>query len=204
LVLGIDAATAEVYKAIKKMNYNERVWKVVAEYCAAMRPDAANKVWAKFIFCAENYREAAHFVRRAEAAGVTHVYYDFDWNRVHPGAEHSGYLSEEVADYVAVLRHECMIRGIVAEFAQVGLPWLTPERTARVERELERLSGVPDDGSYLARLTGCADRSDLLRMTLIAAQANLVWLTPERTESMRRELEGLNAADMPVAAHAGA
>jgi len=90
LVLGIDAATVEVYKAIKKMNYNEKVWKVVAEYCAAMRPDAINKVWAKFIFCLENYHEAKHFVRRAEAAGVHYVYYDFDSSRVRSGRIRAG------------------------------------------------------------------------------------------------------------------
>ncbi len=77
LVLEIDAASVEVYKAIKKMNYNEKVWKVVAEYCAAIPPGANNKVWAKFIFCVENIHEAEHFVRRASEAGAKHVYYDF-------------------------------------------------------------------------------------------------------------------------------
>jgi pyruvate-formate lyase-activating enzyme len=70
LILGIDAATVAVYKAIKKMNYNEKVWRNVAEYCAARRPDAVNNVWAKFIFTIENYHEAAHFVRRAYEAGL--------------------------------------------------------------------------------------------------------------------------------------
>jgi sulfatase maturation enzyme AslB (radical SAM superfamily) len=54
LVLGIDAVSVEVYKAIKKMNYCDKVWKVVADYCAAVQPGAVNKVWAKFIFCIEN------------------------------------------------------------------------------------------------------------------------------------------------------
>src|SRR5262249_46542533 len=58
LVLGIDAATVEIYKAIKKMNYNEKVWKVVSEYCGALPSNATNKIWAKFIFCLENYHEA--------------------------------------------------------------------------------------------------------------------------------------------------
>jgi pyruvate-formate lyase-activating enzyme len=141
LVLGIDAATVEVYKAIKKMNYNEKVWKVVAEYCAERQPNAVNKVWAKFIFCIENYHEARHFVQRAEAAGAKHVYYDFDASRARGKLERGGIkLPEEVADHVAVLRYECARRGIEVDFAQSGLPWLTPERTARIEREMERLA----------------------------------------------------------------
>jgi pyruvate-formate lyase-activating enzyme len=140
LVLGIDAATVEVYKAIKKMNYNEKVWKVVAEYCAAIPPGATNKVWAKFIFCIENYHEAAHFVRRADEAGAKHVYFDIDASRIEGRLRHPPTLMPEiVTDYVAVLRHECRKRGIVAEFAQAGLPWLNAERTERIERELARL-----------------------------------------------------------------
>jgi len=78
LILGIDAAYAATYKAIKKMNYNETVWKNVAVYCATQRREATAKIWAKFIFCGENYAEATAFVERAAAAGVKHVYYDFD------------------------------------------------------------------------------------------------------------------------------
>ncbi len=140
LVLGIDAASVEAYKAIKKMNYNEKVWKVVAEYCAAIPPGASNKVWAKFIFCVENVHEAEHFVRRASEAGAKHVYYDFDSSRVRPGGLRAGVgLPEETTYYVAVLRHECMKRGIEVDFAQSGLVWLTPERTERMERELASL-----------------------------------------------------------------
>ena len=140
LVLGIDAATIAVYKAIKKMNYNEKVWSNVAKYCAARRPDAANKVWAKFIFCIENYHEAVHFVERAAQAGATHVYYDFDASRKNPDKLRADVgLPEEVADYAALLRHECTKRGIVVEFAQAGWGWLTPERQNRMECEFQRL-----------------------------------------------------------------
>jgi organic radical activating enzyme len=143
LILGIDAASSEVYKAIKKMNYNEKVWKVVAEYCATIPPNAANKVWAKFIFCLENYHEAEFFVRRAEAAGAKYVYYDFDASRARSGLERHGQgLPDEVADYAALLRHECGKRGIAVDFAQAGMAWLTPERTERMEREMARLNGV--------------------------------------------------------------
>jgi pyruvate-formate lyase-activating enzyme len=150
LVLGIDAASVEVYKAIKKMNYHDKVWKVVAEYCGALPPTARNKVWAKFIFCLENFHEAEHFVRRAAEAGARHVYYDFDSSRVRPARLRAGIpLPEEITDYVAVLRHECMKRDIEVDFAQSGLVWLTPERSERVERELARLSG----GAFCPRET---------------------------------------------------
>jgi organic radical activating enzyme len=141
LVLGIDAASTAVYKAIKKMNYNEKVWKVVADYCAAVQPGAVNKVWAKFVLCIENYHEAEDFVRRADAAGARHVYYDLDSRRVparmRPGAREPH--PESLTERIAALRYECWKRGIVAEFAQVGMAWLTPERAERIERELERL-----------------------------------------------------------------
>ena len=141
LVLGIDAASVDVYKAIKKMNYNEKVWQVVAEYCRAVVPGASNKVWAKFIFCIENIHEAEHFVRRAADAGAKHVYYDFNSTRVQLEQRQRGgiMLPEETTYYVAVLRHECMKRGIEVDFAQSGLVWLTPERTERMERELASL-----------------------------------------------------------------
>jgi organic radical activating enzyme len=140
LILGIDATTVQTYKAIKKMNYNEKVWAVVSEYCNALPTNAVNKVWAKFIFCVENYHEAAHFVERASAAKVRNVYYDFDSSRVQVGDERGGVpLPEEICDHLALLRFGCEKRGIQAEFAQSGLIWLTPEREARVEREIERL-----------------------------------------------------------------
>lgn len=189
LILGIDAATAEVYKAIKKMNYHEKVWKVVADYCAAMRPDGVNKVWAKFIFCLENYREAAQFVRRADAAGAKYIYYDFDSTRVRAGHLRNGVgLPEEVADYVAVLRHECIMRGITTEFAESGLAWVTPERTERIERALERLARSGDSAHAAPSVAPCASKPDLLRIALLAAQAGLLWLTPGQPDGGVREL----------------
>jgi organic radical activating enzyme len=174
LVLGIDAASTQVYKAIKKMNYHDKVWKVVAEYCAAMRPDAVNKVWAKFIFCLENYHEAANFVARADSAGAKYIYYDFDSTRVRPGdLRNSVGLPEEVTGYVALLRHECMKRGIIVEFAEAGLAWLTPERTRRIEGELERLDHVEGAASLAAAMPGTG-QLDVRRLALIAAQAGLL------------------------------
>jgi organic radical activating enzyme len=169
LVIGIDAASAEVYKAIKKMNYNEKVWKVAAEYCAAVRPNAAKRIGGKFIFCHENFHEAELFVQRAEAAGFRHVYYDFDSSR-RPGSGRTE-LPDEVADYVAVLRYECMRRGITAEFAESGLAWLTDERKVRVERKLEQLGRRHAD----------IKSSQLVRQT--------AWLTPERVERFKHKVK---------------
>src|SRR5580704_7730449 len=141
LICGIDAASIKTYKAIKKMNYHDKVWNVLAEYCAALPCDAVNKVWAKFIFCLENYQEAEHFVRRAAAAGAKHVYYDLDSSRVEGRVAHAdnSVLPEIITDYIAVLRHECEKQGVTVDFAQSGLVWLTPERVTRIEREIERL-----------------------------------------------------------------
>jgi hypothetical protein len=168
LILGIDAATPEIYRAIKKMDYNEVVWENVGAYCAAQRPDATNKIWAKFIFTVENYGEAHLFVSRAAAAGVKHVYYDFDssrtilqWSR--------GPLPEAICDRVAELRYDCLSRGIEAAFAESGLAWLTPERTARIEQELNRLvqlkgaarqseAALPSVGSWFSRLISLKER----------------------------------------------
>ncbi|MFZ2066898.1 MAG: radical SAM protein [Xanthobacteraceae bacterium] len=180
LILGIDAATVGVYKAIKKMNYNEKVWKVVAEYCAAMKPDAENRVWAKFIFCLENYREATQFVQRAEAAGVKYVYYDFDTTRVRAGDLRNGVgLPEEVTDYVAALRHECARRGIIVEFAEAGLAWLTPERVARIEREIGQLERGRGSCAFEGAALG-TNQVDALKLSLIAAQAGLIGFVPGR------------------------
>jgi organic radical activating enzyme len=180
LILGIDAATVDVYKAIKKMNYNEKVWKVTAEYCATARPDAVNRIWAKFIFCLENYQEAESFVCRAEAAGVKYVYYDFDTTRVRPDTLRGGVgLPEEVTLHVAILRHECMKRGILVEFAEAGLAWLTPERQALIESEIKRLERGPD---LSAVLTGPASQLDMIKLSLLAAQAGLIGLASSRTE----------------------
>jgi organic radical activating enzyme len=143
LVLGIDAVSAEVYKTIKKMNYCDKVWNVVADYCAALQPGAVNKVWAKFIFCMENYHEAAQFAQRAEAVGAKHVYYTLDTSRG-PGRLRQDLeeMPDVITDYIAMLRHECAKRGIVAEFGQGPIPWMTPERIERIEREFNRLKSA--------------------------------------------------------------
>jgi organic radical activating enzyme len=142
VIMGVDAATPAVYKAIKKMDYNEAVWKNVAEYCAAAVPNAKNKAWAKFIVTEENYHETELFVRRAAESNVKHVYYDVDGSRVESRGARNGAMPEEIAEAIALLQYECHIRGIETSFMQVGLAWFTPERKARIEREYDRLSGA--------------------------------------------------------------
>ena len=163
LVLGMDAATDETYRAIKKMNYNEKVWANAGAYVAARRPEAKNKIWFKFIFCMENYTEAVQFVERAASVGATHVYYDFDESRpaklafdetggaiLRNGNGRDEPLPEEVADWCAALRYECFKRGIDAQFCYIGYAWLTPERTARMEAELARLKTEEDASASAA------------------------------------------------------
>jgi organic radical activating enzyme len=142
VIMGIDAATSAVYKAIKKMDYNEAVWKNVAEYCANERPNATNPCWAKFIVTEENYQETDLFVRRAAEAGVRHVYYDVDASRIESRGGRNGAMPEEICDSIALLRYECLARGIEVSFMQVGLAWLTPERERRIEAEFGRLMGA--------------------------------------------------------------
>jgi organic radical activating enzyme len=139
LIMGIDAATPAVYKAIKKMDYNEAVWANVAEYCANTLPDAVNRTWAKFIITEENQHETELFVKRAAESGVKYVYYDVDGSRIEGRGLRNGPMPEEIADKVALLRYECALRGIEVAFMQVGLAWFTPERNARVERAFEAL-----------------------------------------------------------------
>ena len=200
VICGIDAASIKTYKAIKKMNYYDKVWKVVSEYCAALPSNARNKVWAKFIFCLENYHEAKSFVRLAAEAGAKYVYYDFDSSRVEGRVAHTDTLGlpEIVADYVAILRHECEKYAITANFAESGLVWLTPTRADRIEREIERLRQAPDDLSYLSKLKPDAfswnlgnpyvSKSSFIKIALIAAQAGLIWLPAEQSNEMAREL----------------
>ena len=202
VICGIDAASTKTYKAIKKMNYYDKVWKVVSEYCAVLPDDAVNKVWAKFIFCVENYHEAKSFVSLAAEAGAKYIYYDFDSSRVEGRIVHvdNPVLPDVITDHVAILRHECERRGITVDFAQSGLVWLTPARAERIEREMERLRQTPDDLSYLTDfkaepsswvLPKDDSRSKTLRMSLIAAQAGLIWLSSEQSHEMARELASL-------------
>jgi organic radical activating enzyme len=141
LILGIDAATRETYKAIKKMDYNEAVWENVAAYAKAAVPGSSNKIWGKFIFTLQNYNEARQFVERAVEAGLRHIYYDFDSNNtidVIEGIRSTG-LPDEICERLAELRYDCAVNGIEVSFAESGVAWLTPERTARIEAALDRL-----------------------------------------------------------------
>ena len=143
LILGIDAATSEVYRAIKKMDYNERVWDNVATYCAAQDPTAVNKIWAKFIFTVENYRESDLFLERAAAAGIKHIYYDFDSSRIIVSERsREASLPEEITERLGELRYCCVAKGVELALAESGLAWLTPERAARVEEAFQRLQGM--------------------------------------------------------------
>jgi sulfatase maturation enzyme AslB (radical SAM superfamily) len=145
VVMGIDAATADVYKAIKKMNYNEAVWTNAAEYAAAGEADASNAVWGKFIVLVENFHETEQFIERAEAAGIRHVYFDVDVtraeSRVTPWRAARGEIGmpEEIAEKIALFIYEGLNRSMEVDFMSCGLTWFTPERKARIVAEFLRL-----------------------------------------------------------------
>ena len=61
---------------------------------------------------------------------------------------------------------------------------------------MERLRQLPDDTSYLTDFDWAPgnqriSKLDFLKMALIAAQAGLIWLSPERSDQMARELAAL-------------
>ena len=63
-----------------------------------------------------------------------------------------------------------MKRGIVVEFAESGLAWLTPERVDRVERALERLADGSENGSLTKSLAPAGSKADLLKLSLFLNQ----------------------------------
>ena len=96
-----------------------------------------NKVWAKFILCIENFQEAGYFVERALPFAAYNVYYDFDLSCTVVSSERAGVtLPEEICDHLAVLRYGC--ENEVLLWNLPSLAWPTPEREARVTREIER------------------------------------------------------------------
>jgi molybdenum cofactor biosynthesis enzyme MoaA len=112
LVMGIDAATDEVYKAVKGRNVNKQVWDNVAAY-VAIDPD---NCWAKMIIRRDNICDVKAFVDRCVECGVRKVYYDLDGN--------IGAIEEKADDiYVnalALLKYECEKQGIETACAEVG------------------------------------------------------------------------------------
>jgi organic radical activating enzyme len=137
VVIGIDAASPAVYKAIKKMDYNEVVWANAAELAAAGERAPTSAVWGKFIILEENYHETTAFAERAEAAGLKHIYFDVDATRV-PSRGGAG-MAEEITPKVALLQYECLRRGMEFDLMGCGQAWLTPERTAMIAAEYQKL-----------------------------------------------------------------
>lgn len=111
LVLGIDAASPEVYARVKGVDRCNVVWNNVRTY-ALIDPQA---VWAKMIVRYDNIMDVLPFVIRAEKAGINKIYYDLD-----AGAAGKHAALDQVIQAVALLKYESEKRGIIAECAQAG------------------------------------------------------------------------------------
>jgi molybdenum cofactor biosynthesis enzyme MoaA len=134
LVLGIDAATDDVYKTIKGRNVNEQVWANVAAYAAI---DADN-CWAKMIVRRENLDDVTRFVERCEESGINRVYFDLDANILPTDGTK---LGDEYVDAVALLKYECEKRGIETQCAEVGTNSFSNDAVLdRVERVYDQIA----------------------------------------------------------------
>ena len=132
LVLGIDAATDDVYKIVKGRNVNRQVWANVAAY-VAIDPDHC---WAKMIIRRENICDIMPFVERCNEIGVRKVYYDLDAN--------IGTTAKRADDIyicaIALIKYECEKRGIETACAEVGTNALSSDSVlARAEDAYDNL-----------------------------------------------------------------
>ena len=139
LVLGIDAATDDVYKKVKGRNVNRQVWDNVAAY-VAIDPD---NCWAKMIIRRENICDVMPFVERCEKIKVRKVYYDLD-------ALIGGRADQCDDDYVqalALIKYECEKRGIETACAEVGTNSFSLDPVlARVEQAYDELASRDKEG----------------------------------------------------------
>ncbi len=134
LVLGIDAATDQVYKEVKGRNVNNQVWNNVAAY-VAIDPD---NCWAKMIIRRENICDVARFVERCVECSVRKVYYDLD-SGITPTDGNK--LDDKYVDAIALLKYECEKRGIETQCAEVGtLSFSNDAVLERVERVYDEIA----------------------------------------------------------------
>jgi organic radical activating enzyme len=138
LVLGIDAATDEVYKIVKGRNVNQQVWDNVAAY-VAVDPDSC---WAKIIIRRENICDAKLFVERCAEIGVKKVYYDLDANI---GGD-SERADDMYVNALALIKYECEKRGIDTACAEVGTNSLSLDPVlTRVEQVYDELASRDEE-----------------------------------------------------------
>lgn len=138
LVLGIDAATDEVYKVVKGRNVNKQVWDNVAAY-VAIDPD---NCWAKIIIRRENICDAMAFVERCAEIGVRKVYYDLDANI---GAN-ADLVDPIYVNTLALIKYECEKRGIETACAEVGTNSFSMDAVLpRVEEAYDELASRDEE-----------------------------------------------------------
>jgi molybdenum cofactor biosynthesis enzyme MoaA len=141
LVLGVDAASPEVYKRIKGADRCNVVWSNVASY-ARVDPDA---MWVKMIVRYDNMTDVLPFVNRVEAVGARKVYYDLD-------AGAAGMLSEleQVIQAAAHLKFECEKRGIATACAEAGSQALAQHDVEkRIEAAMDAIAMQEPTGRQL-------------------------------------------------------
>ncbi len=117
LVLGVDAATPEVYYKIKGQNYCNRVWENVSEYVKA----SPMNVIVKMIIMKENEDDVIKFVKKASDTGVQRVMFDVDANQKN--------LSDRIINAAAMLKLECEKRNIEVSAGGAGTQ-ASPENEA--------------------------------------------------------------------------
>ena len=139
LVLGIDAATDDVYKKVKGRNVNRQVWDNVAAY-VAIDPD---NCWAKMIIRRENICDVMPFVERCAEINVRKVYYDLD-GTIASTAEH---CEDIYVQALALIKYECEKRGIETACAEVGTNSFSLDPVlARVEQAYDELASRDNEG----------------------------------------------------------
>ncbi len=159
LVLGIDAATDEIYRKVKGRNVNRQVWANVQAY-VAVDPD---NCWVKMIIRRENLGDILPFVRRCQEVGARKIYYDLDANIRHydidPNSGNAGAVtdSDHPPDYIealALMKYECEKRGFEAACAEAGTNSLPAELASHIELAYDEL---------IRRDTETGERMRLLR-----------------------------------------
>ncbi len=155
LVLGIDAATDDVYKIVKGRNVNQQVWNNVAAY-VAVDPDNS---WAKMIVRRENIGDVKQFVERCVEVGVRKVYYDLDAN-ITPTDGNK--LEDIYVDAVALLKYECEKRGIETQCAEVGTNSFSNDAVLeRVEQVYDQIAARDEDSGPRVQFLREMERSGI-------------------------------------------
>ncbi len=126
LVLGVDAGSPEVYRALKDRDYCDRVWSNAARYAAA-----GKGVVAKMVLRDENFGDTENFAARTRDAGIDTVFFDVDWGGLRT-------YKEAAVDAAARLKVACRERGVSASLW--NSPNHFPELSSKIEQRMNEIS----------------------------------------------------------------